>query len=373
MPTHPPPRVHIEEAAGPRPIEAVGTSTAAFFGVAPNAAAALRQPTMLVTYPDFQHIYSSTAPANSVLATAVAGFFANGGSRCHVVNLGANAVAVTPADLQLLDIVDGINIVAAPGFTDASSHDALVSDCERRGDRFAILDTPKLIEPLSRLTRQRSDGDGLRPRSSGMAAVYVPWLLTADAVTGETVEQPPSAHVAGVYARTDAERGVFKAPANVALRDIVGLTRAISARDQEILNPVGVNCIRTFADGIKVWGARTLADVNEWRYVPVRRLATMIVTSIERGTRWAMFEPNDLMLWNAIRREIEAFLFTLWRNGAFAGTRANEAYFVKCDAETTRQTDIDAGHVITLIGIAPLRPAEFIVLRISQATSQRSI
>ena len=375
MPTDPPSGVYVEEAGrGPRSIEAVDTSTVAFFGVAPNAAAALRQPTPLVSYPGFQQTYCDAPPAKSTLATAVAGFFANGGKRCYVVNVGATAAAITSADLQLVDTIDDISIVAAPGFTDAASHEALLTNCKQRRDRFAILDTPKAIEPLARLTRPETAGDGLRPRSSAFAAVYAPWLITADAVTGEATEQPPSGHVAGIYARTDTERGVFKAPANVLLNGVTAVTLAIRSPDQDMLNPAGVNCIRTFPDGIRVWGARTLSDArDEWRYVSVRRLVTMIEQSILRGTQWAVFEPNDATLWSTIRREINAFLNALWRSGALMGNTANDAWFVKCDTTTMTQADIDAGRAVVLLGIAMVRPAEFTILRMGIAAGPQPV
>ena len=176
MPTDPPPGVYVEEVRrGPRPIEAVGTSTAVFFGVAPNADAALRHPTSIVSNFGFQQTYFGAGPGTSVLATAVAGFFANGGTRSHVVNLGANATSLAPADLQLLDALDDVNIVAAPGFTDAASHEAMLTHCEQRGDRFAILDTPKVITPVTRLTRLRGS-DGRRARGPAIFLGLCPRL-----------------------------------------------------------------------------------------------------------------------------------------------------------------------------------------------------
>lgn len=383
MPSYLAPGVFVEHVpGGARPIAAVGTSTAALFGRAPDPEAALRRPTAVTGFAEFARLFcAAEAAGGSTLATAVAGFFANGGSHLHVVNLGPGRDPIAPADLMLLDAIEDISLVAAPGFADPASHDALIADCERRGDRFAVLDTPEDIDPLERPTRAAALDDtgpsaGLRPRQSdrGFAAIYTPWIVTRDALSGERAVQPPSGHLLGLYSRSDAERGVHKAPANMALAGALDLSRAISATEQELLNPVGVNCIRRFNQGIRVWGARTLADpASEWRYVPVRRLLTMIGQSLERGTRWVVFEPNDIRLWKALKRDIGAFLHTLWRDGALAGATADQAFFVKCDAETTTQADIDAGRVVALIGVAAVRPAEFVILRLGQSVTDAGV
>jgi uncharacterized protein len=182
------------------------------------------------------------------------------------------------------------------------------------------------------------------------------------------VSVPPSGHVAGIWARTDATRGVHKAPENEAVRGALNVTYPLTREEQGVLNQAGVNCIRFFGrEGIRVWGARTLADqASEWRYLNVRRLFNMIEESIADSTRWIVFEPNDRPLWKSIRRDITAFLTRVWRDGALQGATPEEAFFVKCDEETNPQDSIDAGVVITLVGIAPVKPAEFIVFRISQ-------
>jgi uncharacterized protein len=379
------PGVYVEEVpCGARPIAAVATSTAAFLGQAADPQAALRVPTAITSFAEYQHIFAGNGAAASggaVLANAVAGFFANGGRSCYVVNLGSTEAPLAPGDLLLFDAIDGIGLVAAPGYSDAASYEVLIGDCERRGDRFAILDTPAAIDPLERFERRARLGDdsgtgGLRPRSSarGRAAVYTPWIVIHDALSGAPTTQPPSGHVAGLYARSDAERGVHKAPANASLAGALGLTRSISGAEQERLNPQGINCIRSFPDGIKVWGARTIADsASEWRYVPIRRLVTMIAQSVARGTRWVVFEPNGEPLWQAVRRDVGAFLHGLWRDGALAGTTPDEAYFVRCDAATMTQDDLDNGRVVALIGVAPTRPAEFLVLRVVQSTADSRV
>jgi phage tail sheath protein FI len=184
------------------------------------------------------------------------------------------------------------------------------------------------------------------------------------------INVPPSGHIAGIWARTDATRGVHKAPANEPIRGALNLTYHLTRAELGELNQAGINCIRFFAqEGIRVWGARTLADDPEWRYLNVRRLFNMIEESVAENTRWIVFEPNDYTLWKSIRRDISAFLTGLWRDGALMGQTPEQAFFVKCDAETNPPDVIDRGMVVTLIGIAPVKPAEFIVFRIAQHRS----
>ena len=194
--------------------------------------------------------------------------------------------------------------------------------------------------------------------------------MVRDPLTGEAIATPPSGHVAGVWARTDTGRGVHKAPANEPVRGAIDLTYRITRGEQEILNPAGVNCIRYFpAEGIRIWGARTLAaETSEWRYLNVRRLFSMLKESIADGTRWIVFEPNDQVLWRSIRRDIGAFLTRVWRDGALLGRTAEEAFFVKCDEETNPPEVREAGQVVAEIGVAPVRPAEFVVFKLSQSS-----
>ena len=193
-----------------------------------------------------------------------------------------------------------------------------------------------------------------------------------DPVTGEKVTAPPSGHMAGVWARTDGTRGVHKAPANTNIAGALDLKSRVSKGDQELLNPAGINCIRYFTgDGILVWGGRTLAaEASEFRYINVRRLTNMIKESILDGTRWAVFEPNHHPLWAALRRDVNAFLTNVWRDGALVGTTPGEAFYVKCDAETNPPEVRDAGMVVTEVGIAPVKPAEFVVFKLMQSADQ---
>ncbi|MEM7113186.1 MAG: phage tail sheath C-terminal domain-containing protein [Chloroflexota bacterium] len=393
MPTYSAPGVYIEEVSGgSRPIQAVGTSTAGFVGIAPNVRARVNEAVAVNNWTEFVRIFASTNGNSTHLAQAVRGFFDNGGSRCYVVNVGAGGSLVgtggQQAGLDLLKRIDEIAIVAAPGYSDAVSYEAIISHCEQMGDRVGILDAPENVPDINQLTKvATASGDeeesagtsgGLRPRQSdgGYAAVYFPWITVRDPLeNGRLVNVPPSGHLAGIWARTDATRGVHKAPANEPIRGAVNLTYALTSAEQGELNQNGVNCIRFFAnEGILVWGARTIASgSSEWRYLNVRRLFNMIEESIGNSTRWVVFEPNDRPLWKAIRRDISAFLTRLWRDGALMGRTAEEAFFVKCDDETNPQENIDAGQVTTLIGLAPVKPAEFIVFRVSQHQSGTEI
>jgi uncharacterized protein len=239
---------------------------------------------------------------------------------------------------------------------------AMIAHCERMGDRIAILD------PLPDLTPQ----DAKRWREvdtnydSKYAALYYPWIKIAGP-DGRPLAVPPSGHMAGIYARSDNERGVHKAPANEVVRGALEAAAPITKGEQDTLNPIGVNCIRSFTGrGLRVWGARTLSSDPAWRYINVRRLFNYVEESIERGTQWVVFEPNDSDLWARVKRDVEAFLTGVWRDGALFGRTPEEAFFVKCDEELNPADVRDRGQLIVDIGIAPVKPAEFIVFRFSQ-------
>ncbi|MGO8917415.1 MAG: phage tail sheath family protein [Stellaceae bacterium] len=399
MPTYLTPGVYVEEVStGARPIEAVGTSTAAFVGTAPNPEARLDEAVAINNWSQFIKEYVVEGSASTLLAQAVFGFFQNGGRRCYCVNLAKGQPIVGGGGrrkgLELLEEIDEVNIVAAPGYTDAPSYEALLSHCEKQRNRVAILDAPQEVKDIDQLAKVGTapspsksagkdtgndapktpagrGGGGLRPRVSdhGYGALYFPWITVQDPLSPRTlVDVPPSGHLAGIYARTDATRGVHKAPANEPIRGALNLTYRLTDEEQGELNQAGVNCLRFFPrEGILVWGARTLADsASEWRYLNVRRLFNMIEESIVRSTRWVVFEPNDMALWKAIRRDLGAFLTMVWRDGALMGATPEEAFFVRCDAETNPPEVIDAGQVVTLIGLAPVKPAEFIIFRVGQ-------
>ncbi len=274
-----------------------------------------------------------------------------------------------------LEALDEVNMVAVPdlmaayqqGLIDLEQVKAvqlgLIAHCELMGDRMAVLDPPPALNARDiRKWRQEIAG-----YDSRYAALYYPWIKAFDPATGQTRTIPPSGHMAGVWARNDTERGVHKAPANEIVRGAVDLELQITRGEQDLLNPIGVNCIRAFPGrGIRVWGARTMASDPAWRYLNVRRYFNYLEESILIGTQWVVFEPNDQALWARIRRNISAFLVNEWRSGALFGQRPEDAFYVKCDAETNPAESVDVGRVVCEIGIAPVKPAEFVVFRLAQ-------
>ncbi|MBX3469506.1 MAG: phage tail sheath family protein [Planctomycetes bacterium] len=412
------PGVYVEEVdRGSKPIEAVGTNTVGFLGTCSkgpvNKSIFIGNWTQFVnTFGDFRD--------SQYLAHAVYGFFNNGGTRCFVTNVGehpagadrvgaeeapaaakagekkeegkaapAPKAAKDPKEVQKIltgmfigedkgpgartglktfEDVDEISLVVAPGQVDPAIQDAVLTHCELKKNRFAVLDSPETI-----------DMGGIdkipKPRDSKYGAYYFPWIEVYDPERGN-IFVPPSGHMVGIYARSDNERGVHKAPANEIVRGALGLKYNISRSEQDILNPKGINCIRDFSRrgrGIRVWGARTISSDASWRYINVRRLFIMVEESIDIGMQWAVFEPNDHRLWKKITRDVSAFLYRIWRSGALFGQTPEQAFYVKCDAETNPVETIDAGQVITEIGICPVKPAEFVIFRIGQWQSGSDI
>ncbi len=240
---------------------------------------------------------------------------------------------------------------------------AVIAHCERMGDRVAILDTPPNLNPQF-AKKWRMDIAGF---DSSYAAMYYPWIEVSDPATNKPALIPPGGHMAGVWARSDNTRGVHKAPANEVVRGATGLAYAVTKGEQDVLNPIGVNCIRAFPGmGIRVWGARTLSSNPSWRYINVRRLFNFVEKSIERGTQWVVFEPNEPRLWGRVRRDVTSFLRGVWRDGALFGAAPGEAFYVRCDAETNPPDSRDLGRLVVEIGMAPVKPAEFVIFRISQ-------
>jgi uncharacterized protein len=277
-----------------------------------------------------------------------------------------------------LEAIDEITMVAVPdlmaGYQRGAINDeaaravqlALIAHCELMGDRVAIIDPPPGLNARD-IRAWRQNGAGY---DSHYAALYYPWVKVFDPSTGRTRVVPPSGHVAGIWARNDAERGVHKAPANEVVRGAVDLELQITRGEQDVLNPIGVNCIRSFPGrGIRVWGARTLSSDPAWRYLNVRRYFNYLEESILIGTQWVVFEPNDAMLWARIRRNVSAFLTNEWRGGALFGSQAGESFYVKCDEETNPPESVDLGRVVCEIGVAPVKPAEFVIFRLAQESS----
>jgi phage tail sheath protein FI len=247
---------------------------------------------------------------------------------------------------------------------------AMIAHCELMGDRMAILDPPPGLN-AQQVREWRLEKAGY---DSKYAALYWPWIKIFDPGSGQNVSAPPSGHLAGIWSRNDDTRGVHKAPANEVIRGVLSLDTLITKSEHDLLNPHGINCIRVFPGrGVRVWGARTLSSDPAWRYVNVRRLFNYLEESILNGTQWAVFEPNDSALWAKMRRTISAFLVNEWRKGALFGLTPDEAFYVKCDDETNPAEGIDAGQVVCEIGIAPVKPAEFVIFRLSQFSGGASL
>ena len=259
---------------------------------------------------------------------------------------------------------NNVSIMAIPGITAPEVQSSLIGFCEGKKSCFAILDVPIEMKKTNDVANFRDMYD------STYAAMYHPWLEMYDAGAKHAAYFPPSGAMAGIYARADTERGVHKAPANEVVRGCTGLSCAYNEGEQDILNPIGVNLIRAFTGrGIRVWGARTISSNGLWKYLNVRRLFIYVEESIKANTNWVVFEPNSATLWNRVTRTIEAFLATCWRDGALAGSSPAEAFFVECGPTTMTQDDIDNGRLICQIGIAPVKPAEFVIFRITQKTA----
>lgn len=259
---------------------------------------------------------------------------------------------------------DMVSLMAVPGVTDPNVQLMLVAHCEKLGSRFAVLDIPRDARKVQDLIAHRDIFD------SNYAALYHPWLTVFDPLDKKNIAIPPSGSILGIYARSDNTRGVHKAPANEVVRGCVGLDCQFNTGEQDILNPKGINLIRSFpGQGIRVWGARTASSNASWKYVNVRRLFIFIEESIKANTSWAVFEPNDEVLWVRVQRTISVFLNNLWRNGSLAGGTPEEAFFVNIGRDTMSQDDIDNGRLICVIGVAPVKPAEFVIFRISQKTA----
>jgi len=238
------------------------------------------------------------------------------------------------------------------------------------GDRVAILDPPPGLN-AQQIKEWRVDKAGY---DSKYATLYWPRIKVYDPASGRNVFVPPSGHMAGIWGRNDDARGVHKAPANEVVRGAIALETQITRNEHDLLNPEGINCLRTFPGrGIRVWGARTLSSDPAWRYLNVRRLFIYLEKSIMNGTQWVVFEPNDDALWAKLRRTISSFLVMEWRKGALFGLTPDEAFFVKCDRETNPAEAIDAGQVTCVIGIAPVKPAEFVIFQLSQFSGGTSL
>ena len=429
------PGVYVEEIdRGTRPIEAAGTSTAAFIGITaeasfkkldpatgkripdPDQESRLNKPTLVTNWTQFTEVFGEFV-SNAFLPDAVYNYFANGGGPCYVTSLralneaqptkssrrakaAAAASAESPAEaapapaeppaltvdevvgsaadrtgLGGLEALDDVRLVLCPdvmvgydGSDDARNRvkmvqEALITHCKLMKYRFAVLDTPPHLN-----AQQAKEWREFLNFDTDYAALYFPWLAVPDLSGMASIKTvPPSGHIVGVYNRSDAERGVHKAPANEVVSNAIGLEFSISKGEQDVLNPIGVNCIRAFPSrGIRVWGARTLSSNAAWRYVNVRRLFITVEASMDAGLQWVVFEPNDSTLWAKVRRDVTSFLRGVWRSGALFGNTPEQAFYVKCDEELNPPDVRDLGQLIIEVGLAPVKPAEFVIFRITQ-------
>ena len=431
------PGVYVEEIdRGTKPIEAVGTSTAAFIGITaeasykkldpetgkripdPDQDSRLNKATLVTNWTQFTDVFGEFIP-NGYLPDAVYNYFANGGGPCYITSLralnetqpeakpsrrskaaAAAASAEAPAEaapapaeiapltieeilgdpadrtgLGGLEALDDVRLVLCPdvmvgydGSEEAKGRiknvqQKMIDHCKLMKYRFAILDTPPHLN-----AQQAKEWREFLNFDSDYAALYYPWLLIPDlSGGGMTKAVPPSGHLAGIYNRSDNERGVHKAPANEVVSGAVGVEFNISKGEQDVLNPMGVNCVRAFPGrGIRVWGARTLSSNAAWRYVNVRRLFITVEASMDVGLQWVVFEPNDSTLWAKVRRDVTSFLRGVWRSGALFGNTPEQAFYVKCDEELNPPEVRDLGQLVIEVGMCPTKPAEFVIFRITQ-------
>ena len=421
------PGVYVKEVnTGSRPILGVGTSTAGFIGYLnkapslskPNADGQLVMPKNVTTFEAFKAAFTSKpvkdAPPiddpeiledadSQILIEAIKGYFANGGSTCYVLPVNSlkgktSSPNPTPAEnnddqviiaLKRFEAIEDVSILAIPvpssvGLTVATEQlkrraeirQKLIEHCNVMQDRFAVLDgeengiDPQTSEPTLELVYPQVDNEGKilgRGPSTGQAAVYYPWLF----VSGRDKKPvPPSGHIAGLYARVDAERGVFKAPANEFLYGATGLAVRVTPKQQSLLNPDGVNVIRIMDGSQKVYGARTIKtktkDGTALEYVSTRRYLNFLRKSIEKGTEFVVFEPNSIALWQRVVRTVGDFLYNQWNAGGLFGATPKEAFFVRCDQAINPEIEREAGKLNIDVGVSIVKPAEFVIFRLSQ-------
>jgi phage tail sheath protein FI len=373
----------------------------AYRGIFGDNVSVFQGPSKELTAPMYTYEYGlpDNNPDNTVLMSgeemdfsqslALSGGSQNRSSEGDIKNLTIGSVAGVTSGLRLLDKLTDISLLVIPGwermskatakaFTDeGTTYCDKVRPAQARPlrDLFFITNTPvEVTDPVA--AKNYVMNEISYKSSGGYEAIYYPWIEVNDPIgtKSTSISIPPAGSVAGLYASIDGRRGVWKAPAGTeaGVAGVVKLADQVNDIKQDLLNPFGVNAIRKMpGSGIVSWGARTLCTNPEWKYIPVRRTAIMLEVSIYEGIQWAVFEPNDEPLWSLLRLNIGAFMMNLFRSGAFQGSTPEEAFFVKCDKETTTQVEIDLGKVIILVGFAPLKPAEFVIVRISQKAGQK--
>jgi hypothetical protein len=392
----PAPGVYLgENPVVARTITGTPTGIAAFTGPALSGPAG-QASAPLKSFAEYQAVYGGIEPlqygngmtAPNYLAMAANAYFLNGGTKLYISRVagvdGSNAAPPVADDytraLTFFEGIAEIDTVAAPGGAVAGAsgtasvapiHAALIAHTERNAAyRFAVLDPP----PGCSIAEVQAVRASLNSKN---AAIYYPWITIANPNAAASLEAriqvPPSGAICGLYASNDAQRGVFEAPANLPIAGALGFELSLNEQQNSLLNQAGINCLRSFpGKGNLVWGARTLSSDSEWRYVNVRRYLLYLEHSIDAGTQWAVFEPNNAMLWTAVKAGISSFLNAEWRKGALLGVKPEQAYFARCGQTTMSQTDIDAGVLICLVGVAVIQPAEFVIFRIGHATANSS-
>ena len=383
MPEYLTPGVYVEPTSAPASIEGIDTDKVLMVGVTVRGP---DEPVPITSFAGFTKTFGDVLdePAPALrdrwaldlkngghwwhFALSVKGFFENGGRRAVIKRVSCDVPEnLAPEDfvkaLQSLSEVTDVGLCLVPGMWSVKVQTEVIKHCEAKRDCFVILDPPKGLD-IAGVSRFGA------LRSSPFAALYYPWLEVA--LNGRPITIAPSGHIAGIYARVDQSRGVHATAANEVIAGITQLSRNVTRTEQEPLNRAGINALRFFPGrGNLVWGGRTLSADPEWKYVNVRRLFIYLEQSIDKGTQWTVFERNDESLWNKVNRQVAGFLLRLWRSGALQGATADESFFVKCDHTTMTQDDIDRGRLVCLIGVAPVRPAEFVIFRIGQWTADR--
>jgi len=365
-------RIFIEEIpARLKAIEGVSTSTTAFIGVA--ASGPVNQPTKITSFMEYENSFGGQAES-SEMSYGIRQFFANGGSEAWVVRVPDGQLQISGNDLELFSAVkEPINLLCLPGITNPASLFAAAAYCELHR-LFLIADTAKGASP----SEIEAAVDNSQMPKTEFGAAYYPWIKISDPLNANQPRlSAPSGGITGMYARMDLNRGVWKASAGreASLKETTGLDHALTESEMTRLNSIGVSCLRSIPEvGVVVWGSRTLAGGNqtgsEWKYVNIRRLAIFLEHSIDQGTQWVEFEANDEQLWARIRASVDSFLLGMFRAGAFQGVTQPQAYYVHCGHDTMTQNDIDQGVVNIIVGFAPLKPAEFVMIKISQLAGQ---
>jgi uncharacterized protein len=373
MPNEEAPGVFVEEVSmTAEPIEGVSTSTAAFIGGASKGP--ILEPVLVTSWDEFERTFGGLdySSKGSYLAHAIHLFFLNQGQRAYVVrvtgeldgkNTGRFEVAYRTG-LPCIESLEDVSVVAMPDGTGILDHQALIEHCEKMRYRFAIIDSP----PDPREVGDAHDVKLQRQKlvsTKGYAAIYYPWLQVQDPKTKRIRVVPPSGSVAGVFARTDLQKGVHKAPTNEPIMGVLDTEVSVDQADQQELDRVNVNVIRKFAGrGLLVWGSKTVSSDSIWKYVQVRRTVIYLEQSIAKGTEWVVFEPHDEVTWEEVRRSVAEFLTASWKNGMLMGSKSQEAFIVRCDRTTMTQADIDGEKLIIEVGVALVRPAEFVIFHI---------